>query len=67
MITIEERNELEALAKRLLQLLPRIDAVNRSCLYCAHGVSGFCRVHEQDIPDDFKGGCDSWEFSDIPF
>lgn len=67
MITTDELNELKAMHKRMGEILSRVEAVNRTCQTCGHNRCGFCSVFAADLPPDFSGPCDKWEWSDIPF
>ena len=67
MITQPELEELKTMHKRMGEILARVEAVPKKCQTCGFNRSGYCAHHCEDMPPDFAGPCDAWEFSDIPF
>lgn len=70
MITIDEREELYAMARRLNELIGKIEATVKNCHTCEHFRCGFCEEYKYDVPAEFAathGQCEKWAYCDIPF
>lgn len=53
--------------KRMGELLARVTAIEKTCSTCGYQSGGYCAEFCEDLPPDFKGPCDKWEWRDIPF
>lgn len=53
--------------EQMAGILPKLHATQKSCLTCGHHHQGYCNIHLEDLPQDYNGPCDSWDWSDIPF
>jgi len=51
----------------LLNIIARIPVVPRCCVTCGHYKNRFCDQFGEELPADYDGPCDEWDFNDIPF